>query len=282
LQRLTDAVQAEYLLKPADTARLWRVAGIAAGIRGWLENNAGDTKAARASLREAHRRGELIDDNQLIAWARYMQAIIEDYAGDPVAAERYALDGLRRTSKHSPQRGLILVGVIAKICATRHDQDGTEKALVRAHEIVTALPPERHGPAHRMIADDMNTYSPAQFAAGAGSAYARLGRLDCFAEVTAEARQAADRSGTNLRVYFRTDEALGVLRSANPDPERAAGLAREGLSLASPFQTGHVIDRLEAILNASKPFKTDPAIVDLAEYGAVWRAERLAHPAADA
>jgi hypothetical protein len=285
LQRMTDAVQAGYLLRPADTVRLWRVAGVAAGIRGWLENNAGDAAAARSSLREAHARGDLIDDDRLIAWARYMQATVETYAGDPAAAERHALDGLRRLrragSTGRPLHARILLDHIAEARANRGDLDAVEKTIAEAHRIVAALPPEQHGPADRMIVDTMGTISPAVLAVDAGRAYARLGQPDRFDDVTAEARRTADRAGSPLRVFFRTDEALAVLRSPDPDPERAAGLVRDGLALADLFQTGHAADRLGLILEAAEPFGTHPAIVGLAEYGAAWRSDRLARLAAD-
>jgi hypothetical protein len=286
LQRLTDAVQADYLLPPADTARLWKVAAVAAGIRGWLENNAGDTKAARASLREAHRRGELIDDNQLVAWARYMQAVIENYAGNPDAAERYALDGLRRLSragsKGRPLRARLLVNVIARTRSAKHDVDSTEKAIAESHDIVTALTPDLHGPmGRRIIVDDMSTFAPSAFAVDAGLAYALLGKPDRFDEVTAEERRAADWDGTYLRLFIRTDEALATLRSKDPDPAHAAALAREGLAFASPFQTAHATNRLRYVLDAAKPFETHPAIVDLAEYSSTWRVEHGARPIAD-
>ncbi len=282
LQQLTDTVWAEHPLRPADTARLWKVAAVAAGIRGWLENNAGDTQAARSSLHEAHRRGELIDDDQLIAWARYMQATVENYAGDPVAAERYALDGLHHTAKHSPQRARLLVEVVARAHATRRDVAGAEKALTEAHDIVTALPPEQHGPEAGMIVDDITTYSPTGFASGTGHVYARLGQLDRFHDVTDDRRQAAERDRTYQRVFFRTDEALAVLRGADPDPAHAAGLAREGLALAGPFQSAHVGNRLLVVLDAAKPFDTHPAIRELTAYGAAWRADRLTHLTGDA
>jgi hypothetical protein len=281
LQRLTDAVQAEYLLKPADTARLWKVAAVAAGIRGWLENNAGDTKAARASLREAHRRGELIDDDRLIAWARLMQATVEKYAGNPTTAERYALDGLRHTTKHSPQRAHFLEG-IAGYRAARGDLGGVDAAVGEAGIIVTGLSPEQRGPdANRIIVDDMTTYSPTAFASGTGHAYALLGRPDRFDEVTADACAAAERDGTYLRLFFRTDRALAVLRSVDPDPEKAAELAQGGLEIADSFQTAHAGSRLDLILEAAKPFDTHPAVVDLAECSAAWRADRGTSSVAD-
>jgi hypothetical protein len=38
------------------------------------------------SLAEAHKRADLLDDDNLIAWTRYMQSIVEDYAGKPKVA----------------------------------------------------------------------------------------------------------------------------------------------------------------------------------------------------
>jgi hypothetical protein len=87
--------------------------------------------------------------------------------------------------------------------------------------------------------------------------------------------------GHHHLVYFTMDEGLAVMRSADPDPERAAELAREGLALASPFQTAHAGSRLGRILAAAEPFDTHPAVRDLAEFGAAWRADRVAEPADD-
>jgi hypothetical protein len=280
LQRFADRVQAECLLRPADAARLWRVAGVAAGVRGWLENNAGDTAAARGSLREAHARGDLTDDRQLIAWARFMQALVEDYAGDAAAAERLAVDGLRHTGGRSPQRALLLGEAVAGIRAARGDRRGAEEALAKAHDIVLGLSPEQHGDdAGRMIVHVMATYSPAGYASDAGSAYSRLGLPDRFRDVTADVRRAADRAGTPYRLHYRMAEAAAVLRSADPDPEQAAGLARQGLDLASPFQTAYAANRLRLVLEAARPFGSRPAIRDLREYGAAWRSDRLVRAA---
>jgi hypothetical protein len=278
LQQMTDAVQADRLLRPADTARLWRVAAVAAGVRGWLENNAGDVAAARSSLREAHARGDLLDDHQLTAWARYMQAVVEEYSGDPAAAERHAFDGLRRLRRAGgrgrPLRAHILLVHIAEAHAGRGDPDGVEMAVAAAHDIITALPPEQHGPdAGRMIADTMETINPAAFAENAGRAYARLGRPDRFGDVTAEARRAAERAGTGRLVYFRLNEALAIGRSAHPD--RITALVRDGLALAGPFQTAHVTDRLGLIFKAVQPFETHPVIRDLADCAAAWRSARI-------
>jgi hypothetical protein len=284
LQRLTDAVQADYVLRPADAARLWRVAGVAAGIRGWLEN-AGDIAAARMSLREACRRGDLLDDDRLVAWARNMQAVVEVYAGDPAAAERLALDGIRRLRRAGaaggPLRAQLLVNHIAEARANRGDADGVEKAVAQAHGILAALPPAEHsadggsGARRQTIVDRMDAVSPTYIAESAGLAFARLGQPDRFAEVTADARRDADQAGTTFRVYFRLTEALAVARSPDPDPERVAGLARDGLALADPHQTAHVVDRLGLILGAAKPLGTHPAIRDLADSAAAWRSARL-------
>jgi hypothetical protein len=281
VQELTDGIQAEYLLRPADAARLWRVAGVAAGIRGWLENNAGNIAAARVSLREAHRRGELTDDDQLIAWARYLQAVVEDYAGDPMAAERYALDGLRRTTKRSPQRALLL-DAVAGHRAAGGDLGGVDTAVGEAEIILAGLSPEQHGPdALRIIVDDMATYHPTAFASGIGYAYARLGSPGRFDDVTADAREAAERDGSYLRLYFRMDGALAVLQSADPDLEQVADLARGGLAAADPFQAAHAGRRLGLILEAAKPFDTHPAIRELTEFSAAWRAGGLTPSATD-
>jgi hypothetical protein len=281
-QQLADGIEAEYILRPADITRLWRLAGIAAGLRGWLENNAGDTDAARVSLREAHRRGELIDDRQVTAWVRFMQATVEDFTGNIDAAECYALDGLLQTTDGSPQRALILGSAIAGVRAAKGDHGGAEKALAEARGIVSTLPPEQHGnDIGRMIFDAMSTYSPAGFASDAGNAYARLGRPDRLAEVTVGVRRAADRAGTPYRASFRMNEATAVLRSADPDPEGAADLARQGLACGSPFQAAYLANRLDVVLKAAKPFATHRAIRDLVEYSAVWRADHFTHRADD-
>jgi hypothetical protein len=260
------------------------VAGVAAGVRGWLENNAGDTAAARSSLREAHARGDLTDDHQLAAWACYMQAVVEDYAGDAASAERYAAAGLRRLrragSRGRPLRANILLDRIAEARASRGDVAGVEKTVATAHDIVSALPPEQHGPERFTIVDSMEALSPAYIAESAGRAYARLGRPDRFADVTADARRAArTRGNTAQQCHFRLNEALAVGCSADPDPERIADLAREGLALASPFQTAHAANRFGMVLAAARPFESHQAVRYLREYGAAWRADRLIRPA---
>jgi hypothetical protein len=67
--------------------------------------------------------------------------------------------------------------------------------------------------------------------------------------------------------------------TAQPDPERTAGLTRDGLILATPFQTAHVTSRLDAVLEATRPFRDAPVIRDLDDYSQTWRADRRALPA---
>jgi hypothetical protein len=279
LQQLTDGITHEYPLRPADQTRLWRVAGIAAGMRAWLQNNAGSTEAARLSLREAHRRGELLDDPQLIAWTRYMQATIEDYAGNTEPAEHYALDGLQHTAPNTPQRALFLGDVVAKVRATRGDVNAVHQAIDEASDILSGLSLEQRGPTTgRMIVHAMTTFSPLCFARAAGCAYGRLGRPDRFNDVTTDGRLTAERTGTPHRALFRMDQALATIRSAEPDLERTAELTREGLDLADPFQTAHVTSRLDAVIEAAQPFHSTPVIRELNDYSRMWRAERRALP----
>jgi hypothetical protein len=272
VQRLADRVPAEYVLRPADTARLWTTAAVAAGIRGWLHNNAGDTDAARLSLREAHRRGELLDDDQIVAWARYMQATVEDHAGNTDAARRYTLDGIAHTARDSPQRALLLTDSLAGVLAAGRDTDGVNRAIDQAHTIISTLPAEKVTPpgAVRMVTDAMTTVGEFQFALCAGRAYARLGRPDRFADVTSQARAHADSWSGAL---YRADEALAVARATDPDLEHARALAGQSLALATPFQISHVGHRIDAVVTAAG---TTPAGRDLAEEVRSWRAARLA------
>ncbi|ABD12746.1 hypothetical protein ThrDRAFT_04698 [Frankia casuarinae] len=273
LQQLTDAITAQYPLRPADQARVWRVSGVATGIRGWLENNAGHTTDARLSLREAHRRGELLEDNQLIAWTRFMQATIEDYAGNPAGAEQYALDGLRHAPS-GPQRAILLVGSLAGARAAHGDIRGVDAAVSEAESIVSRLTPDERGPRedHRTVVDSLTSIGLPIFSLDVGRVYSRLGEIGRFMEVTADVRPAIEQGSSSRTSVFRADEAVAVARSKSPDLDRVAALARESLRLAGPFQTAHIASRVNVVLAVTD--RDYPAIRSLADEAHTWRISR--------
>ncbi len=269
MQQVTDAL-GQLSLRPADQARLWRQAGIGAGLRGWVHNNAGQTDAARLSLAEAFRRGELLEDPQLMAWTRYMQGIVEDYAGNPRGAEEYALDGLRYAPS-GPQRAILLTDGVAWARAEVGDADGAVAAIDEAGAIVASLTPQQRGPIHATIVHDLDSYHPVSFGSAAATAFAYLGRPDDVREFNAIVTSAAGTENVHQRSYVRLDEAMAVIRSKNPDPARVSALALEGLDLATPFQTAHVGRRLDLILTDARPFASDPPIRDLTDAVTTWR-----------
>ncbi|MCK9925437.1 hypothetical protein MXD61_26790 [Frankia sp. AgPm24] len=275
MQQLTDAISAEHVLRPADQARVWRVSAVATGIRGWLENNAGRTTDARGSLREAHRRGELLEDPQIIAWTRYMQAVVEEYTGNPTRAEWYARDGLTHAPS-GPQRAILLGDSLARARATSGDVSGVDTAVSEAREIVAKLTPEQQGPPDetRTIVDCLDTCSPLLFAQTAGAAYAQLGLPDRYTAVTAQARADAHADHNDRESLFYADEAVAVARSKAPDLDRVSVLARDSLRLAGAFQTGHITSRLNIIFAATEPYQDHPVIGDLADQVHAWRVAR--------
>lgn len=273
LQQLTDAISTEYVLRPADQARVWRVSAIATGMRGWLENNAGRTNDARLSLREAHRRGELLEDPQIIAWTRYLQAVVEDYAGNPAKAEQYARDGLHHATA-GPQRALLLVDGLAGSLASRGDTAGVNAAVIQAEGIVSRLEPADHGKVDgvRTIVDDLDTISPSIFALAAGRAYARLGQPSRFADVTAQTRAET----IYREPLFRADEAVAVAHSSTPDLDQVVTLTRDSLDLARPFQTAHITSRVNIVLTVTVPHSGYHPIHELADQTRAWQEARSA------
>ncbi|SNQ48107.1 conserved hypothetical protein [Frankia canadensis] len=272
-QSLIDGISAKLTLRPADHARLWHAATIAAGLRGWVHNNAGETASARISLAEAHKRADLLDDDQLIAWTRYMQAIVEDYAGNPKVAQRYAEDGLRHAHT-GPSRALLLSDPVAGTRATLGDVDGVDRAVGESLDILHSLTPEEKGPIAGVIIDNIDTCHPANAATTATLAYARLGRPDRVRKTLTTVRPIIEAESAHQRPYMLLDEALAVSRSNDRDPHRIAGLTTQGLALALPFQAAHVGKRADAILRAVEPLNGHPAIGDLRDSASVWRKQQ--------
>ncbi|TFE30438.1 hypothetical protein E0F15_11325 [Frankia sp. B2] len=278
VQSLIDGISTKLTLRPADHARLWHAATITAGLRGWVHNNAGETDSARISLAEAHKRADLLDDDNLIAWTRYMQAIVEDYAGNPAGAKRYAEDGLLYAHT-GPARALLLSDAVAGPCATLGDVKGVESAVGESLEILHSLAPADHGPISRTIVDDIQTCHPASAATAAALAYARLGMPDHVKRTLTTVRPIIEAESTHQRPYMLLDEALAVSRSADRDPHRIAGLTTQGLALALPFQAAHVGKRTDAILGAVKPLSDHPVIGELSDTARTWREQQSSLPA---
>jgi hypothetical protein len=275
VQQLIDGISANLTLRPADSARLWHAATITAGLRGWIYNGQGDTSAARVSLAEAYKRADLLDDDRLIAWTRYMQSRVEDYAGNPSGAMQYANDGLRH-ARTGPQRALLLADGISPLYADRGDTQRVRSAISDALEIVDSLSLDEHGPASRTVVDDLNTVHPLFVSMSASLAYSRLGLAEKAQEV---ARPIITSGDSDYRPYVVLDEALAVARGPQRDPERIGSLVGQGLSLAQPFQTGHVGMRVKAIQAAVKPIHGHPAIGDMIDNTRTWQQQHRTLPA---
>ncbi|ONH22120.1 hypothetical protein [Pseudofrankia asymbiotica] len=266
VQRLIDGISANLSLRPADSTRLWHAATITAGLRGWVHNNAGEIDAARVSLAEAHKRADLLDDDSLVAWTCYMQAIVEDYAGNANGAQQYANDGLRH-ARTGPQRALLLSDALAKSRANLGDAGGVDAAVDEAIEIVRGLSPTEHGPASRTIIDDITTLHPAFVVSAAATSYARLGKPGKVLDL-------ANSGAGQHQPYMLLDEALAVSRSGKIDPERIAALVGQGLSMALPFQSAHVESRVRAVQRAVEPIKAHPALRAMVDTTRTWREQR--------
>lgn len=118
-------------------------AGQMSGVLAYAALDMGDAAAALAHAQAAWAAAEAAGDDELRAWVRGTQSLIERFRGGYVAALRYAEDGLRYAPEGSTARPRLLAG-IAQCSANLRDARETHRALRLADDARESV--RRDGP----------------------------------------------------------------------------------------------------------------------------------------
>ncbi len=171
-RRWVDALLAE-CSHPNQRHQLFEIASETSGLLGYIAVGHEDFGLARAYCLESFQLGDFAQDPNLMAWARGMQSFCEYYAGRYGEAVRSAQDGLRH-AQSGPQSVRLMINGVARAMGKLGDADGVHRAVEQAYELMS----RNHAPENVPSSVSLGSYSSAQVAGNAATAYVSLGMPD--------------------------------------------------------------------------------------------------------
>ncbi len=251
-------------------ARLHRIAGRLSGLLGSLAVDRGALSTARAYCDEAYQLADLADDDELRAWVRATQALTEYYAGEYTDCLALAMAGLEY-SRGGAQQARLLVQGQARAAGKLGDLHMVQAAIERAQGLARPNPPGTVSPCLAL-----DGYCQARIDGNAATALLSAGDLTGSRRAAFAALGPFDAAEmTGPRSLTRIDIALTYL--SEDDPDRAAHLVVEALSISASRPIATVAMRTGQFLDAGRRFLSTPAMRDLAELAA--DRQNPAHPA---
>jgi hypothetical protein len=214
---------------PRQRQQLCEIAGAASGVLGYVAVGRGDFPLARAYCLEAFQLGDFAGDANLQAWARGLQSFCEYYAGRYDEALNLAKDGLHY-AQSGPQSVRLMINGAARAMGKLGDGEGVHHAVADAYNLMS----RNDVPGGVPSSVTFGCYSAAQTASNAATAYVSLGMTDKVPHYVELALPDISKSESPWsRSLVMIDLALSVIRSKEPDLDRAAGLILDALSISA-------------------------------------------------
>ncbi|WP_153408110.1 tetratricopeptide repeat protein [Nocardia macrotermitis] len=223
---------------PDQRRQLYEIACATSGLLGYIATGRGEFPLARAYCRESLHLGDHAQDRNLEAWARGLQSFCEYYAGRYDDALRYAEQGLA-VAQDGPQAVRLAVNCAARASGKLGNVGGVHRAVAHAYELLS------YGPAPDGVPSSisLDSYSPAQAAGNAATAYLSLAMPDRVEHYVALA--LPEMNGTNSpwgRSLVMIDSARSHLLSEGPDLDMATDIMLDALAL-TPGRPGIQMQR---------------------------------------
>lgn len=261
---------------PRQRARLYSAATVLSGLLSVLSIDLGQLDTARAYAAEAFDLATFVEDGELQAWSRAAQSLVEYYGANYHDALALARDGQRYAVGGGKQAIRLMLNGEARALARLGDGRGVDDAVGRGFELLHAAAP-RTDVGTGM---DLEPYSLSRAAANAATAYLLIGRPDEVGHYTGQALDLFDTAGlTGPRALTRLDHATALLMGDNPDPARAATIARAAVVLNIEVGLGSVKQRSAEFVAAAAPWSAEPEVREVAEMVRAQRAQRALPPA---
>jgi transcriptional regulator with XRE-family HTH domain len=214
---------------PRQRQQLFEIAGAASGVLGYVAVGRGDFPLARAYCLEAFQLGDFAGDANLRAWARGLQSFCEYYAGRYDEALNLATDGLNY-ARSGPQSVRLTINGAARAMGKLGDTEGVHRAVADAYDLMS----RNDVPSGVPSSITFGCYSEAQTASNAATAYVSLGmaeRVQHYVELALPDISKSESPWSRSLVMI--DLALSVIRSKEPDLDRAAELILDALSISA-------------------------------------------------
>lgn len=246
---------------PRQRDRLYLIAGKLSALLGYMAVNLGKFSTATAYNREAFQLGQIVDSSDLQAWVRGTQSFCAYYAGDFRAAVDLARDG-QRYAKNGPQAVRLASNGEARALGKLGDVRGVDEAVQRAYRLAEHFEPV---PGVSPCIS-FGLYSNARTASNAATAYVDLGlpeRVREYADQVMPTFEASDSVWSQSLV--RLDLAKSMVLSESPEPERAATLVVEALTISAERPITSVLKRSREFIHAASRWNDLPAVSEVAE-----------------
>ncbi|MFX0578399.1 hypothetical protein [Nocardia nepalensis] len=211
---------------PAQRSQLFGIASMTSGLLGYIAVGCAHFSLARAYCQESYQLGDYAQDHNLAAWARGLQSFCEYYAGRFDKALHYAEDGLARTAA-GPQSVRLAINGVARARGKLGDVEGVHRAVDDAYEML----PGTDTPAGVPSSISLESYSPAQIAGNAATAYLSLAKPDHvehYAELALS--EMSDANSPWGRSLVMIDVARSHVLSEEADLDAAVAIMHEALS----------------------------------------------------
>ncbi|MER7471716.1 helix-turn-helix transcriptional regulator [Micromonospora sp. NPDC000018] len=246
---------------PPQRVRLYTVAVHLSGLLAALALDLGAFHVAHAYAAEGFDLADAAKDPDAQAWARATQSLIAFYTGEYHDALAYAQDGLRRAGT-SPHRIRLTINGQARALARLGDRYGVDSAVDRAFTMLSDYP----SVTQVSTSLDLGPYCQARTAANAATAYLALGRTADVNDHLAIAIAAFDTAGLcGPQALSRLDLATAHLHVDDPEPEQAATLVVEALTLTADQRFESVHQRASQFLAVARPFARHPRLRQVAD-----------------
>lgn len=211
---------------PSTRNRLYEIASMTSGLLGYIAVGCAHFSLARAYCQESYQLGDYAQDDNLATWARGLQSFCEYYAGRFDMALHYAEDGLTRTAI-GPQGVRLAINGVARARGKLGDIDGVHRAVDEAY----ARLPEADAPAGVPSSISLESYSPAQIAGNAATAYLSLAKPDKVEHYAGLAlAEMSDANSPWGRSLVMIDVARSHILSDDADLDAAVAIMHEALS----------------------------------------------------
>ncbi|WP_157129319.1 hypothetical protein [Nocardia amamiensis] len=227
-RRWVDALLAE-CNHPDQRRQIFEIASQTSGLLGYIAAGRGDFRLARAYCSESFQLGDFAQDPNLMAWARGMQSFCEYYSGRYGEAVRVAQDGLSH-AQSGPQSVRLMINGVARALGRLGDADGVHRAVEKAYELMS----RNHAPAGVPSSVSLGSYSPAQVAGNAATAYVSLMMPDSVEHyVRIALPEVSDSNSPWGRALVMIDLARARVLSKAADLDYAAALMIDALDISA-------------------------------------------------
>ncbi|MFF5082505.1 helix-turn-helix transcriptional regulator [Actinoplanes sp. NPDC000266] len=243
---------------PRQRDRLYVIASKLSALLGYMAVNLGKFPIAEAYNEEAFALAEITGATDMQAWVRGTESFCAYYKQDYQRAVDLARDGMRYAD-NGPQAVRLAINGEARALGKLGDEAGVSRAVDLAYQITDRF--DTVPGVSSCIS--LGIYSQARTAANAATAFVSLGmpdRVTEFSQQVTPAMEASDSCWTQSLV--RLDIATAMIMAKAPEPEQAAQLVQEALTISAERPITSVLARSQEFLVAADRWRKLPAMIE--------------------